>query len=163
MMKKKGDVKEERRLILVFHLANQELGLDISCVREVLKPQEIHPLPQAPDYFAGVINLRGHIIAVVDLRKKFHVQPAEDKALMRVILCKINPFVVGIIVDSVSEVLNLSPRDIHPTPAIVARQMPGAYLSSIARVGEGRVISVLDLGRILTEEEITHLSGIKNE
>lgn len=156
-MRKDVVQKIEEKKIVVFGLQNTELGLDIACVREVLKPQEIHPLPQAPDFVEGVINLRKHIIAVVDLRKKLHIPPAENKTATRIILCKIRAFIIGIIVDSVTEVLSLAPQEVQPPPAIVAQ---GAPLSGIARVGE-RVISILDLEKILTVDEINRLSGIK--
>lgn len=159
-MEKDASQKNKGKKILVFRLQNTELALDIACVREVLRPQEIHPLPQAPDFVEGVINLRKHIITVIDLRKKFHIPPVEDKAAMRVILCKVKTFIVGVIVDSASEVLSLAPQEVQPPPAIVVLQMPGVQLSGIARVGE-RVISILDLDKILTEEEITRLSGVK--
>lgn len=159
-MANKVDLKKEMKQILIFHLQNNELGLDISCVREVLRPQDIHPLPQAPGFIEGVINLRKHIIAVVDLRKKLNIQPAEDKSTVRIIVCKIKAFVVGVMVDGVSEVLSLSQEDIQPPPAIVTQQGQGTPLSGIARVGE-RVISVLDLERILTDEEFINLSEMK--
>lgn len=146
--------------ILAFSLLNEELGLDISCVREVLKPQEIHPLPKAPAFIEGVINLRGRIIAVIDLRKRFGIEAAEDRPKMRIIICKIGKFILGLIVDGVSEVVNLSEKDIQPTPEIVSMQIENSYVAGIARIGE-RVITILNLEEILTKEEITKLSKIK--
>lgn len=156
-MKHEADVKEKTLQILVFNLLNEELGLDISYVREVLKLGEIHPLVQAPDFIEGVIKVRDYIIAVMDLRKKFNLQPIEDKSKMRIIVCKLNTFIVGLIVDSVLEVLGLSQNDIQPTPGIISMQTKGSNLSGIARVGE-RVIAILDLQKLLTNEEIDKLS-----
>ncbi len=159
-MQKTDEVKREQIRILVFHLMNEELGLDISCVREVLRPQEIHPLPQAPDFIEGVINLRGHIIAVIDLRKRFHVKDIEDRSKMRIIVCKIKRFVVGLVVNGVSEIIALSQEDIQPTPAVISTQIEAGFISGIARLGE-RIIVILDLEDFLPKEEMKELSKIK--
>ena len=159
-MKKEDIGKKGERQILVFSLANDELGLDISCVREVLRPQEIHPLPQAPDFIEGVINLRGHIIAVIDLRKRLNVKEIEDRSNMRIIVCKIKRFIVGLVVNSVSEIITLSEENIGPTPEVVSMQIDEDFMSGIARLGE-RIIVILDLENILTRDEITKLSKIE--
>lgn len=159
-MQKERVEKREERQILVFSLVNEELGLDISCVREVLRPQEIHPLPRAPDFIEGVINLRGHIIAVIDLGKRLNVRQIEDKPKMRIVVCKIKKFIVGLIVNSLSEIVTLSKEDIEPTPEIVSMQIEAGFISGIARLGE-RIIVILNLETILTKEEITKLSKIE--
>ncbi len=159
-MKKEGIGEKGERQILVFSLANDELGLDISCVREVLRPQEIHPLPQAPNFIEGVINLRGHIIAVIDLRKRLTVKEIEDRSKMRIIVCKIKRFIVGLVVNSVSEIIAVSEENIGPTPEVVSMQIEADFMSGIARLGE-RIIVILDLENILTREEITKLSKIE--
>lgn len=157
----KSDVKNnDEKKILVFSLQQQELGLSISCVREVLKLQEIHPLPRAPHFIEGVITLRKHIITVFDLRKKLNVPPSGNLALARIIICKVKSFIIGVIVDSVSEVLSLSQKDIQPTPEIVSFQKQGNCFSGIARSGE-RVIAILDLETILTQEEMNNLTEIR--
>lgn len=158
-MKREAAGEKEKRQILIFSLANEELGLDISCVREVLRPQEIHPLPQSPDFIEGVINLRGHIIAVIDLRKRLKVKEVEDRSKMRIVVCKIKKFIIGLIVNSVSEIIALSKEDIEPTPQVVSMQIESDFISGIARLGE-RIIVMLDLENILTREEITNLSKI---
>ncbi|MBU1906516.1 MAG: chemotaxis protein CheW, partial [Candidatus Omnitrophica bacterium] len=133
--------------ILTFNLLKEELGLGLSYVREVIIPQEIHPLPRAPDFIDGVINLRGHIIAVIDLRKKFNIKASGDNSQRRIIICKIQKFIVGVVVDSVNEVLVLSREAIQPTPKIVSMQIDAGYISGIARLGE-RVITILNLEEI---------------
>lgn len=159
-MQKEEVGKKEDTQILVFSLVEEELGLDISCVREVLRAQEIHPLPQAPDFIEGVINLRGHIIAVIDLRKRLNVKEIEDRSRMRIIVCKIKRFIVGLVVNSVSEIIALSEENIGPTPEVVSMQIEADFMSGIARLGE-RIIVILNLENILTKEEITRLSKIE--
>ncbi|MBU0709704.1 MAG: chemotaxis protein CheW, partial [Candidatus Omnitrophica bacterium] len=119
-----------------------------------------HPLPRAPDFIDGVINLRGHIIAVIDLRKKFNIKASGDNSNRRIIICKIQKFIVGVVVDSVNEVLVLSREAIQPTPKIVSMQIDAGYISGIARLGE-RVITILNLEEILTKAKMSKLSKIK--
>ena len=148
------------REMLVFNLENEQFGLDISCVREVLKPQEIYPLPQAPDFIEGVVNLREYIIAVVDLRKRFELPDRVDSSKARIIVCRIKKFVIGLRVDSVSEVMSLSEGQIQPQPGIVSLKMPNNYILGLAKIGE-KVVIVLDLEKVLTEEEVERLSSVK--
>ncbi len=152
--------KAEERQILIFDLLDEEFALDISCVREVLRFQDIYLLPQAPDFIEGVINLRGHIIAVIDLRKRFNIKIIEDRTKACIMICKIKKFIVGLIVDKVKEVIVLSQENIQPTPAVISTQIDDCYISGIARIEE-RVIVILNLEEILTNEEITGLAGIK--
>jgi purine-binding chemotaxis protein CheW len=146
------------REVLVFNLENEQFGLDISCVREVLNPQEIYPLPQAPDFIEGVVNLREHIIAVVSLRKRFNLPYKVDSPQARIIVCRIKKFVIGLMVDSVSEVSSLSDGQIQPEPGIVSLKMPDNYILGFSKIGE-KVVIILDLEKILTEEETKKLSG----
>lgn len=151
---------QAEKQIVVFQLAHEELGLEVAYVREVLRVGEIHPLVHAPDFIEGVVKLRNHIIAVMDLRKKFNRAPREDKSGTRIIVCTLQGFIVGLIVDSVSEVLRISPQDIQPTPGILSLHMKDNCLAGIARAGE-RVIAILDLEKILTNEERGTLSLLK--
>ena len=159
-MKEAVAIKKQERQILAFNLSTVELGLDISCVREVLKPQKIHPLPNAPRFIEGVINLRGHIIAIMDLRKKFNIAASADSSRTRIILCRIKNFITGLIVDNVSEVVSLSQDDITPAPEAALTQAGENYVSGIVNL-RGRVITLLDPEKILTKEDFGKLSGIR--
>ena len=159
-MQKAGLEKKEERKILVFGLANEELGLDISSVREVLRPEKIYPLPKAPHFIEGVINLRGHIIALIDLRKRLLAERTEEEPNKRIIVCRVNKFIVGLTVNSLKEIVALSKEDIKPTPEVVAMQMEADLISGIAKVGE-RIIPILDLERILTKKEAVELSTLE--
>lgn len=150
----------EERVILVFKLSDEELGVNISCVRRVLRPVAIHPLPNAPDFIEGVMDAEKHIITVIDLRKKFNLKAVNSGPATRVIVCKVNTFIVGLIVDSVSEVIHVPVKDIQPTPTIISTHMKDGCLEGIARAGE-RVITLIDLEKMLTGEEITGLSRVK--
>lgn len=157
----KGNLeKKENRQILVFSVASEELGLDISCVREVLRPQEIYPLPKTPPFIEGVINLRGHIVALIDLRKRLNARQVEDETKKRIIVCKLNKSIVGLTVNSLREIIALSEEDIRPTPEVVAMQMEADVISGIATIGK-RIIPILDLEHILTKKEVTELSALE--
>ena len=95
--------------ILLFKLNDKDFGFDVSCVREILLPQEIYPVPKAPGFVEGVINVRGHMIAVVDLRKKLCLKDVRSYPHMRIIICHVRRFIVGVLVDGVREVVQASP------------------------------------------------------
>lgn len=152
--------KKEEKQILVFSLAKEELGLDISCVREVLRPQKIYPLPKTPHFIEGVINLRGHIVALIDLRKRLNAKQIEDEPNKRIIVCRVNKFIVGLTVNSLREIVALSKEDIKPIPKVVSTHIETEVISGIARVGE-RIIPILDLEHILTKKEVTELTTLE--
>jgi len=158
MPKERFEKKEERQ-ILVFRVAREELGLDISCVREVLRPQEVYPLPKAPDFIEGVINLRGHIVALIDLGKRLHASQKEEEPNQRIIICRVNKFIVGLMVNTLKEIIALSKEDIKPIPEVVSMQMEAELISGMARVGE-KFIPILDLEHILTKKESIELSSL---
>ena len=160
MMKKGSLDKKEERQILVFTLASEELGLDISCVREVLRPQKTYPLPKTPHFIEGVIHLRGYIVALIDLRKRLIATPIEEEPNKRIIVCRVNKSIVGLTVNSLKEIVTLSKEDIMPTPEVLSTQMEAEVILGIARVGE-RIIPILDLEHILTRKEFTELSAIE--
>ncbi len=161
-MKQETEEKIQIKHILVFTLMNEQFGLDISCVREVLKPLEIHHLPQVPDFIEGVINLRGKMFAIMDLRKKFRINIIENTPKKRIILCKVNKFIIGLIVDSVMEVLSLSEEDIQPTPNAISIQVENNYITGIARINE-RVITIFNLEEILSKKEMDILEQVKKK
>ena len=152
--------KRQERQILVFTLAKEELGLDISCVREVLRPQRIYPLPQTPHFIEGVIHLRGYVVALIDLSKRLIAKPTEEEPHRRIIVCRVNKSIVGLTVNSLREIITLSKEDIVPTPEVVSMQMEADVISGIARVGE-RIIPILDLEHILTKREVAELSALE--
>ena len=159
-MQKENQEKKKDRQILVFSVANEEMGLDISCVREVLRPQAIYPLPKTPPFIDGVINLRGHIVALIDLRKRLDARQIEDENNKRIIVCKLNKSIVGLTVSSLKEIITLSEEHIRPTPEVVSMQMETDVVSGIATVGN-RMIAILDLEHILTKKEAVELSALE--
>jgi len=159
-MRKESIGKKEERQILVFTLASEELGLDISYVREVLRPQKTYPLPRTPDFIEGVIHLRGRIIPLIDLRKRLIAKPMEQESNKRIIVCRVDKSVVGLTVNGLREIITLAKEDIVPMPEVVSNEMEANVISGIARVGE-RIIPIFDLERILTKKEVTELLALE--
>jgi purine-binding chemotaxis protein CheW len=159
-MKKESLDKKEEKKVLVFSVAGEEYGLDISCVREVLRPQKIYPLPKIPDFVEGVIHLRGHIVALIDLRKRLHGKPGEDEPYKRIIICRVGKFIVGLTVNTLKEIIALSKEEMKTIPEVVSMQMEADVISGMARVGQ-RIIPILNLEYILTKKEVSELSALQ--
>lgn len=142
---------------LTFALGKEEYGLEILKVREIIGMLEITGVPQTPDYIKGVINLRGRVIPVIDLRLKFGLEAAAYNERTCIIVVDVKggegTIQMGIVVDSVSEVLNILAEDIEPTPTFGTR-LDTEYILGIAKV-KGRVLILLDIDRVLTTEEMT--------
>lgn len=147
--------------ILLFKLNDKDFGLDVSCVREILLPQEIYPVPKAPEFIEGVINARGHMIAVMDLRKKLCLKDVQSHPHMRIIICHVRRFIVGVLVDDVLEVIPVSQGAVMPAPGILNIQMDNSAVWGIVR-DEQKVVMLLDLEKVLTSEETQKFSEMKN-
>ncbi len=156
-MRDQSPKKKEDRQILVFKVSNDELGLDISFVREVLRTQEVFSLPKTPEFVEGVINLRGHVVPLIDLGKRLYLKPIEEPG-KRIIVCRLNKIVVGLTVDSLKEIIAVPEENIKPMPKVAAMQMDVDVTSGLAKIGE-RIVPLLDLTRVITKEEATELLG----
>lgn len=136
----------ERQLV-VFDLADENYGVNIGTVREIIRMQSVTHLPEAPDYVEGVINLRGRVIPVVDLRRRFSLAASEHSPDSRIVVVDIAGEDIGVIVDSVTEVLRVAESAIEPASALVTTD-DSYYMEGIAKIGE-RLLILLDLDRVL--------------
>lgn len=143
--------KDGETQLVVFMLEQEEFACNINDVREVLKMIRVTPLPRSLDFVEGVINLRGEVIPVIDLRKRFGLAEIERTDESRIIIVEVEDRMVGLTVDSVSEVIRLSNKHIQDAPDQVA----GGRTHLIMGVGkiEDRLLIILNLDRILTSEE----------
>src|SRR5919205_795777 len=141
---------DERQLV-VFELGAELYAVDIARVHEIIRLQSITRVPRSPAYVEGVINLRGKVIPVVDLRRRFGLPVAEHTRATRIVVVEIGQQVVGIVVDAVSEVLRVTASLIEPPSPVVAG-VDSEYLEAIARLPE-RLLILLDLDRVLAREE----------
>jgi purine-binding chemotaxis protein CheW len=139
---------------LIFHLDEEEFGTEVLKVLEIMGLQDITTVPQVPDYVRGVINLRGKVIPVIDLRRKFGMAPKEYLARTSIIVvntrCGDASATVGIIVDGVDEVLTVSAADIEMMPNF-GPNIETPYLNGIARIN-GRVKLLLDIDYVLNAD-----------
>ncbi|MFO7932270.1 MAG: chemotaxis protein CheW [Thermodesulfobacteriota bacterium] len=145
---------------LTFNLGNEGYGLEILKVQEIIGMQEITKIPRTPAYVKGVINLRGRVIPVIDLRLKFGMQEQELTRKTCIILVKVQKddtsLVMGIIVDEVSEVLNISGDQIEAAPSLGSR-VDTRFILGMAKT-ESAVKILLDIDKVLSEEEAKALS-----
>ncbi|MBI4522672.1 MAG: purine-binding chemotaxis protein CheW [Deltaproteobacteria bacterium] len=139
------------RQYLTFTLGKEEYGVDILKVQEIKGYTAITPIPNTPPYIKGVMNLRGTIIPVVDLRLKLEMAEAEYNQFTVIIVVKVGTKVVGLVVDAVSDVLNIPKSDIQEPPDF-GTQVDVQFINGMAKASEKMVV-LLDIGKILGEEE----------
>ncbi|HHH76495.1 MAG TPA: purine-binding chemotaxis protein CheW [Phycisphaerae bacterium] len=138
-------------LYLTFALADEEYGLEILKVREIISLCEITSVPKTPDYIKGVINLRGKIIPVVDLRMKFQMPAVQSTNETCIIVVSIGPLETGIMVDRVSEVMEIDSPDIEITPQF-GNSVNTNFILGMGKVGE-KVTILLDIAKVLSNSD----------
>ena len=144
--------------LVIFDLAEEHYGVDIAAVEGIIKMQDITTVPHAPEFVEGVTNLRGEVLPVVDLRKRFELPPSEETIDTRIVVVELQTGKVGVIVDDVSEVLQVPADAIEPPSPIIAG-IESAMLMGIAKV-EDRLIILLDLVKLLSAEEQAALKSV---
>ena len=140
--------------LVVFGLGSEEFGIDISQVREIVRLQNITAIPQSLDFIEGIVNLRGQIVPIVDLCKRFETKNGRnaDESQRRIIVVNMGNQNIGVLVDGGSEILRIPEESVEPTPPIVANGVSSDFIRGVAKV-ENRLIIILDLDRIFTLEE----------
>ena len=141
--------------LVVFELANEQYGLDIASVESIIKMQPITRMPQTPDFIEGVSNLRGYVLPVIDLRKRFGLTAVENTKNTRIVVVYMGEAHVGMIVDGVSQVLRISGEAVEPPPSMISTAN-AAFIKGIAKIDDQLVI-LMDLEKVLSLEEITQL------
>lgn len=140
---------------LIFNLANEEYGIPILKVQEIMGMQEVTTVPKLPEFIKGVINLRGKIIPILDLRMKFAMEEKEYTERTCIIVVSIekdnHPITMGIVVDEVSEVENITKKQIEPPPEF-GNNILVEFLLGVGKI-EKRVVVLLDIDRVLSKEE----------
>lgn len=144
--------------IVGLRIGRETLGLPISLVREIVRVPEITPIPNTPDHIEGVINLRGKIIAVVDLSKRFGEAAVQHNSKSRIVVVELEERLVGLLVNSASEVLRLAPSEIE-APQNVFPNEDMNYVTGVGKL-QDRLIILLDLSRILQRVELSRLNDV---
>ncbi|MBF0482879.1 MAG: purine-binding chemotaxis protein CheW [Desulfovibrionaceae bacterium] len=151
--------RDETLLQLVtFNISQEEFGVDILKVQEIIRTMEITKVPRAPQFVEGVINLRGKVIPIVDLRGRFGMDPRNHDSQTRIIVVELNAMIVGFVVDAVSEVLRIPADTVVPPPSIVAG-IDSEYISGIGKL-EDRLLILIDLEKLLSAEEHEAIAGV---
>ncbi len=136
---------------VTFRLDDETYGINVMQVQEVLRMTEIAPVPGAPDYILGIINLRGNVVTVIDTRCRFALEPREYDDSTRVVIIETENVTVGILVDSVAEVVNLRASEIEMAPN-VGNEESSKYIMGVYTKGES-ILILVDINKLLDQEE----------
>jgi purine-binding chemotaxis protein CheW len=144
--------------IVGFRIGKETFGVPIALVHEIVRVPDITAVPDAPDYIEGVINLRGKIVSIIDLRKRFGEKEITSTRKNRILVAEVQKKMVGLVVDSASEVLKVPEGDVDPPPNVFEE----GELNYVTGVGKlnGRLIILIDLTKILQKGELKRVGEI---
>lgn len=149
---------DELLQLVTFSIGEEEFGVDILKVQEIIRTMEITKVPRAPEFVEGVINLRGKVIPIIDLHRRFGLDSKTHDKHTRIIVIEINNMIVGFVVDSVSEVLRIPASTVEPPPPVVAG-LESEYISGVGKL-QDRLLILLDLDRLLSNDDIGAISQL---
>ena len=138
--------------LVSFNLAQEEYGVDVLKVREIIRMPTITRVPNTPQYVEGVINLRGKVIPIINMRKRFCLADAAYDKQTRIMVMEVSGELMGFIVDAVSEVIRISSSEIQPSPAVVTSGIDQECIAGVINQAE-RLLVLLELEKIFTPEE----------
>jgi purine-binding chemotaxis protein CheW len=136
--------------LVSFHIGGEEFGLDILRVQEIIRVQQLTRVPNSPDFVDGVINLRGKVIPVVALRKRFGLEELAHDKQTRIVVIEVKGTVLGFIVDSVSEVLRIPADTVEPPPRL--GKVEREYVSGVGKL-DNRLLILLDVDRLMSDAD----------
>ncbi len=143
-----------------FRLGREEFGVDISSVKEITRVGDITHIPEAPSFILGVTNLRGQILAVIDLAEQFGMPPREKLSPgARIMVTEISGCTIGILVDAVPAVVSIPVENIEPPPEVIRSRMERGYIKGVGKSGEGLII-ILDIEKVLAAGEAEEAARI---
>lgn len=155
---KLADGNDEVLQWVTFRLEDETYGINVMQVQEVLRYTEIAPVPGAPDYVLGIINLRGNVVTVIDTRARFGLQPGEVSDNSRIVIIESDKQVIGILVDSVAEVVYLKSSEIDSAPN-VGTDESAKFIQGVSN-RDGQLLILVDLNKLMTDEEWDEISDI---
>ena len=148
---KKGSADELLQLVS-FNIGDEEFGVDILQVQEINRMLEVTRVPNAPEYVDGVINLRGKVIPIIDLRRRFGMQRKVHDKHTRIVVVELSGKVVGFVVDAVKEVLRI-PRSVTEPPPSIAGSVNEEYITGVGKLDD-RLLILLDIGKIVFDGQV---------
>lgn len=143
------EIARQEIQVACFRLGQELYGLNIMQIKEIIRPQKLTPVPKAPPFIEGVINLRGLVIPVADMRKRFDQVVREEPRKNRILVCALSDRIVGLLVDEVMEVRRFTRKDVVPAPQFIKGPEADFFLG-VARQ-EDRLIMLIDLARVLSQ------------
>ena len=150
-MDDKGYAVDSEMQLVAFRVGQEEFGVDGKKVEGVISLVDITRMPRSPEFVEGIINLRGQIIAVVDLAARLGVEAPERGPATRIVVVEAQDVKVGLIVDS-PEVININREDIEASPALVAGDIESSFIKGVVKLGD-RLLILLEVDRVLSDEE----------
>lgn len=154
------ELTDEKQLV-IFKLGNEEYGVDIMQVKEIIRTTTITKIPQVPTFVEGIISLRGEILPIIDMREKFGLPKAERTRQTRILVISLDNITIGGIVDEVTEVLRIPNDAITPPPPVI-KGINTEYLQGVGQIN-GRIIILLDMSKILSSNEVVQIEELKEE
>ncbi len=145
--------------VACFRLGEDVYALDIMRIKEIIRPQKLSHLPKAPSFMEGVINLRGTVIAVIDLRKRFDMPLRELDSASRLLIVRVAGQAMGLVVDDVTEVVTVPVKDLKPPPRISEGNVH-EYLLGVCLIQESMVM-LLNLDKLLSPHEVNQLRQLR--
>lgn len=152
------DIVEEVKVI-VFRLVDEEYGVEVSQVRSIERMQNITRVPRTPEFVKGVINLRGVVTPIIDLKTRFSLGSEEYSDATRIIIVAVEDMEVGLIVDAANDVIDIPLNSIEQPPAVVGG-IKAAYLRGVAKL-QNRLLIMLNLDKVLSSEEIQAMTTME--
>lgn len=152
---------QEKAQLVIFQLGSESYGVDIQRAREIVRVPQITRVPRAPEFIEGIMNLRGTIIPVIDLRQRFRLGRSERSESTRIIVVELGEQTVGMIVDAVSEVLHLDADKVEdPSPYMTG--VDSRFITGVGNLGD-RLIILIDLEKVLSFEERERLQEVAGD
>ncbi|ADU30735.1 chemotaxis protein CheW [Evansella cellulosilytica] len=145
--------------IIVFQLKNEEYGVGVEQVRSIERVQQITRVPKAPEFVKGVINLRGIVTPIIDLRSRFDMDEIDHTDNTRIIIVSVDEMDVGLIVDAANDVIDIPESEIVPPPEVIGG-VQADYIRGVAKL-EKRLLIILNLDKVLSTEEISEMRNIE--
>lgn len=140
--------------LAIFKIGDEEFGVEIAQVIEIIKLIAITPIPKAASFVEGIIDLRGRILAVIDLARRLNLQARARSEKTRIVVVEVDRNIVGMVVDEVTEVLRLSSESIESVPQIIGSAIERSCIKGVGKLGNDRLLILIDLVKVLSSEEI---------
>ncbi len=147
----------DSKKFVTFELGKEEFGADVTQIKEISRIEETTQVPTAPSFVEGVINLRGTITPIIDLRSRLGLERKDYDSDTRIVIAELKDKFTGMIVDTVTDVLEIPEEEIDSTPELVTTQVSEEYLKGVGKVGDDRLVVLLDLSKVLSREEFQEM------